>query len=75
MKLPEKSQADPFTGAGAGKFWGCEGIFPGLSETCSKNTSKNVTSKKKLSVSIRTPLFSNQSMLLGAIFAQIFREF
>ena len=27
-------------------FWGCEGILPGFSQTCPKNTSKKVTSKK-----------------------------
>ena len=63
-------------GVGAGKFLGVRRnfarIFPNLPEKYS--ASEQVTSNKKLFMSIRAPLFLNQSML-GTIFAQIFREF
>jgi len=50
-------------------------IFGGAKEFCwdSPKLARNIV-QKKLIMSIRAPLFSNQSML-GAIFAQIFREF
>jgi len=49
---------------------GCEGILPEFSQLSRKKSNKNHLQK----MSIRAPFFSNQSML-GAIFAQIFREF
>jgi len=58
---------------------GCEGIFPVSPKLAQKMTSKkalhvDLRAIKKAFMSIRAPIFSNQSML-GAIFAQIFREF
>jgi len=54
----------------------CEGFLPEFSQTCPKKNSKNVTSKQKqkLFMSFWAPFFSNRTML-GAIFAQIFKEF
>jgi len=60
-------------GVGEGKFLGVRRYFawilPNLPEKCFKKSDL-----KKIFVSIRAPLFSNQRML-GVIFAQIFEDF
>jgi len=62
-------------------YWqhGCrsEEVFGGVKEFCPdspKLARKKLDLHKKLFMSIRAPLFSNQSML-GAIFTRIFRQF
>ena len=61
-------------GLGAGKILGVRRNFAQILPNLLEKYFKKVSSHKKLFVSIRAPLVSNQTML-GAIFAQIFREF
>jgi len=61
-------------GVGAGKFWGMRRNFARILPNLPKKYFKRSDLQKKLFMSIREPLFSNQSML-AAIFAQIFRKF
>jgi len=55
-----------------GKVLRCEGILPGFSETCLKNTSKSVISKKNLFMSIRAPCDLKKKNLSMSVWAPIF---
>jgi len=62
-------------GVGASKFLGVPRNFSRILPNLPEKYFKKVSSpQKKLFMSIRLPLLLNQTML-GAIFAQIFREF
>jgi len=62
------------TGAGAGKFLGVRRNFARMLPNLPENTSKQCPPKKMLFMSIRAPLFSNQSVL-SAICVQKVPEF
>jgi len=68
------SPGRPVIGVGAGKFLVVRRNFARILPDLPEKYFKISDLQKKLFILIRAPLFSNQNML-GAIFAQVFREF